>query len=73
MHDVENVETSAPSAAVRSVRAEFSTTSVVMPLIIWRRGNPLNHPALPGSSERKLRRRIAEDFSAKPTLVTNVR
>jgi hypothetical protein len=46
MHDVENVETSAPSAAVRSVRAEFSTTSVVMPLIIWRRGNPLNHPAL---------------------------
>ena len=27
-------KTSAPSAAVRSVRAEFSTTSIVMPLII---------------------------------------
>jgi len=29
--------------------------------------------SIPGSSERKLRRQIAEDFSAKPTLVTNVR
>jgi hypothetical protein len=29
--------------------------------------------SVPGSSERKLRRQISEDFSARPTLVTYVR
>jgi hypothetical protein len=67
-------KTSAPSAAVRSVRARILDDIDCHAAHHQADAEIRSIPrSIPGSSERKLRRQIAEDFSAKPTLVTNVR